>query len=143
MHINRNKIYKYIILKQSTVHVFTLYVFNFCYFFLFSWFATILFQLCTLLGMWLIPVFICVQRYWWRFLITWIVYSVLSTVVWYRATRPQISGKTPRLAACFNFNFPIVFVFFSYCWLFCWLFHKCCKLKKLSRFCGMYTASVV
>uniref|UniRef100_A0A158Q813 RING-type domain-containing protein n=1 Tax=Elaeophora elaphi TaxID=1147741 RepID=A0A158Q813_9BILA len=51
--------------------------------------------LCTLLGMWLIPVFICVQRYWWRFLITWIVYSMLSTVIWYRATRPQISGKTP------------------------------------------------
>lgn len=55
------------------------------------------YQLCTLLGMWLIPVFVCVQRYWWRFLITWVVYSILSTIIWYKATRPQISGKTPRL----------------------------------------------
>ncbi|VDN43010.1 unnamed protein product [Gongylonema pulchrum] len=53
--------------------------------------------------MWLIPVFVCVQRYWWRFLLTWIVYSLFSTVIWYKATRPQISGKTPSYG-CFLFR---------------------------------------
>uniref|UniRef100_F1L5A0 RING finger protein 121 n=1 Tax=Ascaris suum TaxID=6253 RepID=F1L5A0_ASCSU len=54
------------------------------------------YQLCTLLGMWLIPVFVCVQRQWWRFLVTWVLYSLFSTLIWYKATRPQISGTTPR-----------------------------------------------
>ncbi|VDK50923.1 unnamed protein product [Anisakis simplex] len=54
------------------------------------------YQLCTLLGMWLIPVFVCVQREWWRFLVTWVLYSVFSTFIWFKATRPQISGTTPR-----------------------------------------------
>ncbi|VDM43107.1 unnamed protein product [Toxocara canis] len=54
------------------------------------------YQLCTLLGMWLIPVFVCVQRQWWRFLVTWVLYSSFSTFIWYKATRPQISGTTPR-----------------------------------------------
>uniref|UniRef100_A0A914UVQ3 RING-type domain-containing protein n=2 Tax=Plectus sambesii TaxID=2011161 RepID=A0A914UVQ3_9BILA len=55
------------------------------------------YQVATLLGMWLIPVFVCVQRGWWRFLVTWCIYSLLSSYVWFRATRPQMSGTTPRL----------------------------------------------
>uniref|UniRef100_A0A914RMG4 Uncharacterized protein n=1 Tax=Parascaris equorum TaxID=6256 RepID=A0A914RMG4_PAREQ len=64
--------------------------------------STIVQLLCTLLGMWLIPVFVCVQRQWWRFLVTWVFYSLFSTLIWYKATRPQISGTTPRYVVFFE-----------------------------------------
>ncbi|MFH4979420.1 hypothetical protein AB6A40_006129 [Gnathostoma spinigerum] len=54
------------------------------------------YQLCTLIGMWLIPAFVCVQRLWFRFLVIWLAYTILSSLVWYKATRPLISCTTPR-----------------------------------------------
>lgn len=55
------------------------------------------YQAATLLGMWVIPVIICLRRYWWRFLIIWAVFSLLTCFVTLKATRKQISGRTPRL----------------------------------------------
>ncbi len=67
--------------------------------------------------MWLIPVFVCVQRLWWRFLLTWLVYSAYSTVIWYRATRPQISGTTPRSVHSHQSQSPCRFVYKWFLWL--------------------------
>ncbi|CAJ0942273.1 unnamed protein product, partial [Mesorhabditis belari] len=55
------------------------------------------YQFCTLLGMWLVPVFVCTQRGWYRFLVTWFVYTLFSTWIWLKSNEAQISGKTPRL----------------------------------------------
>ncbi|CAJ0581217.1 unnamed protein product, partial [Mesorhabditis spiculigera] len=54
------------------------------------------YQLCTLVGMWLVPVFVCTQRGWYRFLATWLVYTIFSVWIWLKSNEPQISGKTPR-----------------------------------------------
>jgi len=38
-----------------------------------------------------------VQKEWWRFIVTWVVFSSTSGYVWWLVRRPHISGKTPRL----------------------------------------------
>ncbi|VDM71933.1 unnamed protein product, partial [Strongylus vulgaris] len=55
------------------------------------------YQLCTLLGMWLIPVYVCLSRSWYRFLVTWLIYTICSTWIWRKSTEDHISGTTPRL----------------------------------------------
>ncbi|VDM55922.1 unnamed protein product [Angiostrongylus costaricensis] len=55
------------------------------------------YQLCTLLGMWLIPVYVCITRSWYRFLMTWLVYTICSTWIWRKSTEDHIHGSTPRL----------------------------------------------
>ncbi|VDK45346.1 unnamed protein product [Cylicostephanus goldi] len=54
------------------------------------------YQLCTLLGMWLIPVYVCLSRSWYRFLVTWLIYTICSTWIWRKSTEDHISGTTPR-----------------------------------------------
>ncbi|TKR68334.1 hypothetical protein L596_024329 [Steinernema carpocapsae] len=54
------------------------------------------YQFVTLVGMWLVPFFICLHRGWMRFFATWVLYTGFSTYVWYRTTQPQVSGGTPR-----------------------------------------------
>jgi len=55
------------------------------------------YQIATLLGMWIIPVVICVRRQWWRFMITWIIFSLLTSLITLKATRKHVSGRTPRM----------------------------------------------
>lgn len=54
------------------------------------------YQLATLLGMWIIPLVVSIQRSWWRFLCSWIVFTGFSAYIWKLSTQPHISGKTPR-----------------------------------------------
>ncbi|CAI5445804.1 unnamed protein product [Caenorhabditis angaria] len=54
------------------------------------------YQFCTLLGMWSIPVYVCTTRSWYRFLITWVIFTIASTFIWMKASAPQVSGSTPR-----------------------------------------------
>jgi len=53
-------------------------------------------QAATLLGMWIIPVIICFRRQWFRFLVIWSLFSMATCMVTLKATRRQISGRTPR-----------------------------------------------
>lgn len=55
-----------------------------------------LLQLVTLIGMWIIPVYFCLTRGWYRFLLTWFIFTVVSALVWLRASAPHIGGTTPR-----------------------------------------------
>ncbi|KHJ78340.1 hypothetical protein OESDEN_22039 [Oesophagostomum dentatum] len=59
------------------------------------------YQLCTLLGMWLIPVYVCLSRSWYRFLVTWLIYTICSTWIWRKSTEDHISGTTPRQVLSF------------------------------------------
>ncbi|GAB1608218.1 RING finger protein 121-like [Argonauta hians] len=51
----------------------------------------------TLLGMWLIPLGFCLKFRWYRFVIVWSVFSVVTAFVTLKATAKPLSGKTPRL----------------------------------------------
>jgi RING finger protein 121 len=54
------------------------------------------YQLATLLGMWLIPFVVAIQKGFWRFLCTWVVHTGISIYIWNLSSRQHISGKTPR-----------------------------------------------
>ena len=55
------------------------------------------YQRATLIALWVIPFLICVRKGWWRFVITWFVFSGVSLYIWRMVTRPIISGRAPRL----------------------------------------------
>ncbi|XP_064608158.1 E3 ubiquitin ligase Rnf121-like [Liolophura sinensis] len=55
------------------------------------------YQRVTLLGMWVCPVMFCLKFYWWRFIIVWSIFSVITAFVMFKATRKPLSGTTPRL----------------------------------------------
>jgi len=55
------------------------------------------YQLVTSLGMWAIPVFFCLKFWWMRFLVIWIVYSVVTGFIVFRASQPVLGCSTPRL----------------------------------------------
>ncbi|XP_025087236.1 RING finger protein 121-like isoform X2 [Pomacea canaliculata] len=54
------------------------------------------YQRATLLGMWLIPVALCIKFYWVRFTVVWLVFSVVTGFVCYKASQKPLSGTTPR-----------------------------------------------
>ncbi|PAV83110.1 hypothetical protein WR25_07759 [Diploscapter pachys] len=55
------------------------------------------YQFCTLIGMWLIPVYVCFTHQWYRFLFIWTAFTIASTFVWFKASADHISGTTPRM----------------------------------------------
>ncbi|KAI1728534.1 RING-H2 zinc finger domain-containing protein [Ditylenchus destructor] len=54
------------------------------------------YQIATLAGLWVIPPFICIQKGWYRFILTWLIFTIVSGYVWLKVKQPIISGKTPR-----------------------------------------------
>lgn len=40
---------------------------------------------------------ISLQKWWWRFLLSWAVFTGISIYIWWRVNQPIISGTTPRL----------------------------------------------
>lgn len=55
------------------------------------------YQKVTLVGLWIIPFMISFHKFWWRFLLSWAIFTAASSYIWYLQTRQIISGKTPRL----------------------------------------------
>ncbi|XP_002741513.1 E3 ubiquitin ligase Rnf121-like [Saccoglossus kowalevskii] len=51
----------------------------------------------TLFGMWIIPIIFCIRLEWHRFLFTWVIFSIITSYIVYRATRKPLPGTTPRL----------------------------------------------
>lgn len=52
--------------------------------------------LVSLLGLWLIPAGMCVKNGWWRFVVLWVIFSLLTGVVMRKAYQKPITGNTPR-----------------------------------------------
>jgi hypothetical protein len=55
-----------------------------------------LFQMVTLFQMWVVPLYFTVKLHWWRFLVIWIFFSVVTAFVTFRATRKPLVQTTPR-----------------------------------------------
>ncbi|XP_076446649.1 E3 ubiquitin ligase RNF121-like [Babylonia areolata] len=54
------------------------------------------YQRATLVGMWLVPMALCVRWAWTRFLWAWVLFSTITAVLCRRASRRPLAGTTPR-----------------------------------------------
>ncbi|CAB4013600.1 RING finger 121 [Paramuricea clavata] len=55
------------------------------------------YQMVTLCGVWLIPLYFNIRLKWFRMLIIWTVFSLLTAYVVFKATRQPLAPTTPRL----------------------------------------------
>ncbi|MGH0186907.1 UNVERIFIED_CONTAM: hypothetical protein FKN15_022828 [Acipenser sinensis] len=55
------------------------------------------YNLVTLFQMWVVPLYFTTKLHWWRFLITWLLFSTITAFVTFRATRKPLERTTPRL----------------------------------------------
>jgi RING finger protein 121 len=54
------------------------------------------YQVVTTIGLWLIPCVVSISKGYWRFILSWIVFTVFSGYIYSQANQQQISGRTPR-----------------------------------------------
>lgn len=78
------------IITADTTTVFS----PFCLFVLMLWYRS--YQTVTLLGLWLIPLVTSVHLIFWRMVLVWTLFSVITAFVVFKATRKKISVYTPR-----------------------------------------------
>lgn len=55
------------------------------------------YSLVTLLGMWIIPMILCIRNHWYRFIFTWLVFTCISGLIVRKAMIKPLDGTTPRL----------------------------------------------
>ncbi|XP_018580148.1 RING finger protein 121 [Anoplophora glabripennis] len=55
------------------------------------------YSLITLLGMWLVPIVLCVRSHWWRFIFIWLLFSCITSLIVRKAIQKPIERTTPRL----------------------------------------------
>ncbi|XP_007910475.2 RING finger protein 121 [Callorhinchus milii] len=55
------------------------------------------YNLVTLFQMWVVPLYFTAKLHWWRFLIIWTLFSAVTAIITFRATRKPLDRSTPRL----------------------------------------------
>nr|XP_039252637.1 RING finger protein 121-like [Styela clava] len=55
------------------------------------------YNIATLVGMWIIPLAFSLHYLWWRFLTTWVIFTVVTAFVVTKARKKPLRGTTPRL----------------------------------------------
>ncbi|XP_066257203.1 E3 ubiquitin ligase Rnf121 [Euwallacea similis] len=55
------------------------------------------YSIATLLGMWIVPVGICLRHLWWRFVFIWLLFSCITGLIFRKAMQKPLQGTTPRL----------------------------------------------
>lgn len=55
------------------------------------------YQAVTLFGMWVIPLYFCVSMGFWRMIVIWCIFSVITLFIMFKATRRKLHVKTPRI----------------------------------------------
>ena len=58
--------------------------------------TTYFLQLVTLIGMWIIPLGMCVRNLWWRFVFFWLVFSCITGLIVRKTVQRPMLGTTPR-----------------------------------------------
>lgn len=89
-HHSQQFFWFYIWDSTSNVGTFPFWIFSPKQFFLFIQ------QFITLLGLWIIPVCVCIKNQWWRFIFFWLLFSCVTIFVVRKAMIKPVSGTTPR-----------------------------------------------
>lgn len=55
------------------------------------------YNMVTLFQMWVIPLYFTSKLHWWRFMVVWFTFSIITAFVTFRATRKPLACTTPRL----------------------------------------------
>lgn len=55
------------------------------------------YHLCTLIGMWIIPVGLSIRSLWWRFPVIWLIFSSITSIIIRKSLEKPIQRNTPRL----------------------------------------------
>ncbi|CAH1159808.1 unnamed protein product [Phaedon cochleariae] len=55
------------------------------------------YSLVTLLGMWLVPIALCLRSHWWRFIFIWLLFSIITGLIVRKSLQKPIERTTPRL----------------------------------------------
>ncbi|CAG0892551.1 unnamed protein product [Cyprideis torosa] len=54
------------------------------------------YQLASLLGMWVVPLCLSLQNHWWRFVLSWVLFSLVTTLILRKASEKPLGRTTPR-----------------------------------------------
>jgi len=54
------------------------------------------YHFCTLVGMWSIPMLLSLKNWWWRFIVFWLFFTLVTAAIMKRAMEKPIQGTTPR-----------------------------------------------
>ncbi|CAH1996246.1 unnamed protein product [Acanthoscelides obtectus] len=54
------------------------------------------YSIVTLLGMWVVPIILCLRNHWWRFIFTWLLFSCITGLIVRKALQKPIDRTTPR-----------------------------------------------
>ncbi|KAG5864417.1 hypothetical protein JTB14_030733 [Gonioctena quinquepunctata] len=55
------------------------------------------YSIVTLLGMWFVPIVLCLRSHYWRFIFIWLLFSCISGLIVRKALQKPIERTTPRL----------------------------------------------
>lgn len=55
------------------------------------------YSIVSLLGMWIVPLAVCLRQQWWRFIFIWLLFSCITGLIFRKAVQKPLDGTTPRL----------------------------------------------
>ncbi|KAJ8955289.1 hypothetical protein NQ314_006902 [Rhamnusium bicolor] len=64
------------------------------------------YSMVTLLGMWLVPIVLCLRSQWWRFIFVWLLFSCITGLIVRKALQKPIERTTPSQAKATQYYSP-------------------------------------
>ncbi|XP_027010113.1 RING finger protein 121 isoform X2 [Tachysurus fulvidraco] len=71
------------------------------------------YNLVTLFQMWVVPLYFTTKLHWWRFLVTWFIFSIVTAFITFRATRKPLECTTPRIKPEDSMDFGVSMLFYG------------------------------